>query len=81
MYNYIFLTHEGYTFQPNSESEIPDIENLQVIGFSVGNSADEAFANLLHENSYLQETTFDEVYCYKLDREYEQTRRDYNLKT
>ncbi|MGH4138228.1 hypothetical protein [Clostridium sp.] len=32
MDNYIFLTDEGYTFMPNSESDMPDVENLQVIG-------------------------------------------------
>lgn len=33
---YIFITFEGFTFQPYSESDVPDIENMQVIGFSEG---------------------------------------------
>ncbi|MGH4120863.1 hypothetical protein [Clostridium sp.] len=43
MDNYIFLTDEGYTFMTNSESDVPDIENLQVIGISNGNNEKEAF--------------------------------------
>jgi hypothetical protein len=34
MKDFIFITFEGYTFQPNSNSDIPDIENMQVVGFS-----------------------------------------------
>ena len=47
---YIFLTVEGYTFQPGSKSVEPDIENLQVIGFSQGKDSKDAFQNLLKEN-------------------------------
>lgn len=36
MDNYILLTNEGYTFETNSESDVPDIENLQVLGISNG---------------------------------------------
>jgi hypothetical protein len=32
MGSYIFLTDEGYTYQPNSDSDMLDIENLQVKG-------------------------------------------------
>jgi hypothetical protein len=45
MDNYIFLTDEGYTFQPDSESDVPDIENLLAINkellilfWSIGNT-------------------------------------------
>ena len=38
MKNYMFITAEGFTCQPDSESIEPDIENLQVIGFDSGNS-------------------------------------------
>jgi hypothetical protein len=79
MDHYIFLTSEGYTFQPNSDSESPDIENLQVIGFAMGASADEAYKDLLITNSYLKETSFKEIFCYRLDKDYEQTRKDYKL--
>ena len=46
MKNYIFITEEGITYQPNSTSPEPDIENCQVIGFAKGNNGDEAFKNL-----------------------------------
>lgn len=31
MKKYIFLTTEGYTYQPNSESIEPDCDNAQLI--------------------------------------------------
>ena len=34
---YIFITNEGYTYQPNSESNEPDCENAQVLGIGLGN--------------------------------------------
>ena len=51
---YIFSTAEGSTFQPDSESELPEVENLQVIGFSKGINADKAYKNLLFESPYLK---------------------------
>ena len=47
MKSYIFITNEGFTFQPNSEDYEPDIENSQVIGFAKGNNQNDAFNNLL----------------------------------
>jgi len=80
MNNYIFLTNEGYTFQLNPHHDsFEEIENLQVVGFAVGNTPDEAYVNLLIEYPYLEETTFDMVFCYKLARKYEQTRKDFSL--
>ena len=61
MKNYIFVTHKGHTYQPGSASIEPDIENLQVIGFAKGNSPDEATKNLLKEDTYLKETSFNGV--------------------
>ena len=80
MNHYIFLTNEGYTFQPDSESELPDVENLQVIGFAKGINADEVYKSLLFENPYLEETSFEKIFCYQLDKDYEQNRKDYNLR-
>lgn len=80
MDNYIFLTTEGYTFQPDSDAATPDIENLQVIGFSSGDTADEAFDNLLSTHAYLKETSFESIICYKLDKHYEENRKEYNLR-
>jgi len=66
MKNYIFITSEGHTYQPGSESSAPDIENLQVIGFAEGNSPEEAAINLLKKSNYLNETTFNEVTAMEL---------------
>jgi len=80
MKKYIFLTDEGYTFQPDGENESVEVENLQVIGFAEGANADEAYENLLRENPSLKDTTFEDVFCYQLDEDYKRTRNDYNLK-
>ncbi|MDT8302174.1 MAG: hypothetical protein RQ760_11870 [Sedimentisphaerales bacterium] len=69
MKSYIFITAEGYTFQPESESIEPDIENCQVIGFAKGEYPKQAFENLIQENSNLLETAFDELICYELKDE------------
>lgn len=67
MNTYIFLTNEGSTYQPQSESVEPDCNNAQVIGISKGNNEEDAFKNLKRENEYLFDMSFNEVYCYKLD--------------
>jgi len=66
MKNYIFLTSEGDTYQPHSESSEPDIENLQVLGISEGHTSKMAFENLIKSNEYLLETTFCKTFCYEL---------------
>lgn len=66
MKTYVFITTEGYTYQPNSKSIEPDIENCQVIGFAEGRDIDNALENVLTENKYLLKTTFDEVVGYEL---------------
>ncbi|HRM77924.1 hypothetical protein [Aliarcobacter cryaerophilus] len=72
MKDFIFITFEGYTFQPNSESDIPDIENMQVIGFSKGLNSKEAFENLKIKSSYLKETNFNEIISMELkDKKFE----------
>lgn len=77
--NYIFLTTEGMTFQENSDSIEPDIENLQVMGFAKGKNSYEAFRKLIEENSYLLNTSFDEIFSYELSRDYEETKEFYYL--
>ncbi|MDD2565562.1 MAG: hypothetical protein PHZ26_03145 [Candidatus Gracilibacteria bacterium] len=66
MIKYIFLTFEGYTYQPYSESAEPDVENVQMIGIGEGNSKSEAFEDLKEKNEWLIATTFNELYCYEL---------------
>ena len=61
MKKYIFITAEGITYQPDTESVMPDIENLQVVGFGRGESPEEAARNMLDQNGYLKETRFNEI--------------------
>ena len=69
MMSYIFITNDGCTYQPNSDSPEPDIENCQVIGFAKGNNKNEAFENLIKQNEYLLDTTFNEIICMELKNE------------
>lgn len=69
MRNYIFITREGQTYQPDTDSVEPDIDNCQVIGFAKGNNEKEAFENLIKENEYLLSTTFNEIFCLELKHE------------
>lgn len=79
MNNYIFLTDEGYTYQPYSESDIPDIENLQVIGIASGENEREAFYNLMSRKRYLLQTTFDHIFCYKLSSDYKDSYSEFSI--
>ncbi len=78
---YIFITTEGYTYQPGSVAVEPDIENCQVLGFAKENNADKAFEVFLRENAYLLETSFDEIVCLELnDEDYRGRKRYFYLK-
>jgi hypothetical protein len=79
MNTYIFLTDEGYTFQPETGDEPLEIDNLQVIGFATGTDANTAYRNLLADNPHLQKTSFQRIFCYQMDKDYEGSRKDYNL--
>ncbi|MBZ0221102.1 MAG: hypothetical protein K8I01_11805 [Candidatus Methylomirabilis sp.] len=68
MRSFIFITSEGFTFQPGSDSDEPDIENCQVIGFADGMDIEDAFRNLVRENGYLLETSFNEISGYEIIR-------------
>jgi hypothetical protein len=69
MNNYIFITNEGVTYQPDNTSFEPDIENCQVIGFAKGNNEEAAFKNLKKDNKYLLDTNFNEITCIELKNE------------
>jgi len=64
--NYIFITNEGFTFQPENVGPEPDIENSQVIGYAKGTNKNDAFNNLLQENPYLFDTKFNKIICLEL---------------
>ena len=61
MKKYIFITDEGFTFQPDNDDYEPDIENMQVIGFGEGDTVDDAMENMIQENPYLRDTKFNKV--------------------
>ena len=66
--NYIFLTFEWFTQEPNSN----EIENVQMIGISEGINSKKAFKKLQKENEWLQKSSFNEIYCHELaNNEYE----------
>ena len=67
MNRYIFITNEGYTYQPNSKSSEPDCENAQVLGMGLGNDEKDALKDMLEKYKYLKNSSFNEVYCYKID--------------
>ncbi len=78
---YIFLTDEGYTYQPKSEAIEPDIENLQVLGFGAGETPEAAFHDFLETYSWIGETTFRTTYCYRLGEDYCRDVREFMLKS
>ena len=80
MNSYIFLTNEGCTYQPDSESIEPDCENSQLIGISNGKTQEEAFENLMNEKEYLRQFNFNEIYCYKLAEGYKESQRYFYIK-
>ena len=80
MNSYIFLTDEGYTFQPDTGDEPMEIENLQVIGTAQGEDANSAYRNLLAENAHLDPAAFQRIFCYQLDKDDEGSRKDYKLR-
>lgn len=55
MAEYIFYTTEGFTQDPEGE----EVENCQLIGRAFGNDENEAKNNLLKENPWLKEHSFD----------------------
>lgn len=61
-----FLTTEGFTYQPNSESIESDYDNAQLIGIFQGENQKEAFKNLLEKYDYLKTSNFEEAYWYQL---------------
>ena len=81
MNSYIFTSAEGFTYQPNSISDVPDVENLQVIGFAAGENEQVAFQNLIKDNNWLLNTSFSEVGCLQLEHlQYEKHLKTFDLK-
>lgn len=82
MKSYIIISPDGYTYQPNSEVIEPDIENLQVLGFSKGNDGEDAVSNFLAQSEWIGETSFDKVFVLELKKDSKETlSRNYSLKS
>jgi len=63
---FIFITAEGYTYQPDSESSEPDVENCQVLGYGKGFDARDAFENFRANSPWLIKSSFRELISYEL---------------
>ena len=59
--NFIFYTTEGCTFQPNSESDMPNVENCQILGWGKGSTSQKAFNDFIKDNPYLKTLRFNKV--------------------
>ena len=77
---FIFLTSEGITYQPKLHEDDRDIvENLQVIGFASGINAEQAFCNLIKEDSWLKGVSFKNIFSYPLFNDYDKHRTDHTI--
>jgi hypothetical protein len=61
MQNFIIVTKEGSTLPPNFERSSLVVENLQVLGFAMGNNKEEAVQNFGIENKWVKEAGFSEA--------------------
>ncbi|MFA5993883.1 MAG: hypothetical protein WC823_02875 [Parcubacteria group bacterium] len=59
--HFIFYTTEGFTFQPGSEEDLPEVENCQVLGWGSGGTDKEAFDDFKRESPWLENLRFNEV--------------------
>lgn len=64
--SFLFYTDEGLTYQPESVSDTPDIENMQILGIMNGCNAREAFENLKFDFPWLVDSSFDKVVAVEL---------------
>ena len=64
MSTYIFFTDEGYTVAPNNEK----LESLQVLGIEDGDTKEDAFANLIKNNEWIEGNGFRKykIRCYAI---------------
>ena len=63
--SFIFLTQEGTTTAPNLE----DIENLQLLRITNGETSHQTFENLLRENEWIKEADYSEAMALELKAE------------
>ncbi|AEF96217.1 hypothetical protein [Methanotorris igneus] len=73
---FLFLTFEGFTYS-QKESIAPDVENIQVIGYSEGKDEYEAFNNFVLRNSWILDTGFNEIICIEVKQAISEGKRFY----
>ena len=61
MKNYLFFTSEGFTYDSNNK----EIQNMQILGDSLGKNLDKAFINFKINQPYLKDFTFKNVMAIK----------------
>lgn len=54
MNHYVFYTSEGFSQTPLGE----DIENMQILGFAEGVSAEKAMKNLFYDNPWIEKSGY-----------------------
>jgi hypothetical protein len=71
---FLFLTPDGVTYS-SAEKLYPDVDNLQVLGWSEGKSEEDALNNFLGSNTWFLETDFREVICVEIVRPIRKSKR------
>lgn len=71
MAKFIFMTNEGTTYGEDERGRLEIVENTQVLGTSQGENARNAFLNLICENEWLMNFSFENVFSYKLAEDFE----------
>lgn len=80
MEHYIFLNDEGRTFAPDNEFDLEnEVENLQVLGIISAKDKETAFKDLLSENPQIIEFGFQNIICYKLDKNFEENKETFYI--
>jgi hypothetical protein len=64
---YIFITPEGLTYKPNSDSPNPDFTNMQIIGFNRGASIQDTLGDLMELSGNATENGEDGPYSLRIE--------------
>lgn len=77
--HYIFLSQEGTTYAPTDDEVPMETNNLQVLDFISAASPEEALLELKRNNPGLMDIGFNNIFCFELNKDYSQNRRDFTL--
>lgn len=80
MHYYIFLAAVGENCKLDGDINFMDNNNIKVIGIEKGHNQEEAFNNLIANNSSLFDMDFKETVCYQLADNYEESKKHFNLR-